>query len=548
MKTVKFLNKIKDHNKNHAIDIMINWLSFSLIPIYFVINGLFLMGFPVVHSDEIWLKGIACEMIGQKSFAITEPFFDLYPRVIHPFRWLYNLIIGSGLVIYDHVFIVRLVSLIASVFALIFFKKILEKLFKSPWMVLTGLLLMVLDIQFIYASHLGRQEMLILLLMLIGSYYLISHATSDVRYLALIILLSMGIHPNSFLIGLGFSGILFGKWLYDQESLVPLFKLIFYTSIGVLGYLLIGYLMSPHFLSGYFQYGSALGVDAPLDGRVTGFLWYWIKLYRQIGGTYDLFDIRHQLILLLGLTIYWFVLYIVSVFNKIKTRDFRAFIPMIWVISIALGLFIIGRYNQTAVIFMIPWLILMALLCLEMILEHQKKPSRITRRTSKIISVSIGVMLVITWGINSYGNFKSYERQHFYQNTYAEMIHTINEFVPNDAVVLANLNTLEAFNAHRFYDYRNLGYLDSHDDSFESYIEDRHIEYILVSDEMHYIHRTSPKWDFLYVNNRYYDDMMAFIEQRTIKVAEFDNPIYAMRIARFSGTYPWKTTIYKVQY
>lgn len=63
----------------------------SLMPaaalfIYFIWNLITLMKFPAVHSDELWLKGITDEMIRQKSFAVTEPFFDLYPRVVHPDR------------------------------------------------------------------------------------------------------------------------------------------------------------------------------------------------------------------------------------------------------------------------------------------------------------------------------------------------------------------------------------------------------------------------------------------------------------------------------
>ena len=99
---------------------------------YFIANLMTIMEFPTVHSDELWLMGITDEMIEQKSFAITEPFFDLYPRVVHPFRWLYHSlealvfnILGSSAAS------ARILSLVASVLALIVFYKILTHVLEN---------------------------------------------------------------------------------------------------------------------------------------------------------------------------------------------------------------------------------------------------------------------------------------------------------------------------------------------------------------------------------------------------------------------------------
>jgi hypothetical protein len=64
---------------------------------------------------------------------------------------------------------------------------------------------------------------------------------------------------------------------------------------------------------------------------------------------------------------------------------------------------------------------------------------------------------------------------------------------------------------------------------------------------MTYIRQTSPTWDFLYVNTRYFDALFQFIDDETTPLLTFDNPLYAMRIAAYSGTYPWQTTVYKIK-
>ena len=94
--------------------------------IYFIINLMSLMAFPLVHSDEIWLKGLSLEVWQSKAFGLTEPFYDLYPRVPHPFRWAFNLLqIGTMGLLGNSIFSVRVVSLVASTCGLYVFAKLI---------------------------------------------------------------------------------------------------------------------------------------------------------------------------------------------------------------------------------------------------------------------------------------------------------------------------------------------------------------------------------------------------------------------------------------
>lgn len=516
-------------------------LSYSLIIIYFIVNLLTLMDFPVIHSDELWLKGIADEIALKKSFSVTEPFFDLYPRVVHPFRWLYNsVLIGLFSLLGSSAFTMRFASLIFGTTSLILFSKILSKRFANPVMVLLGTMLLSIDIQFVYGSHMGRQETFIMCLMLLGFLLFLSNPTPTRPFAyAFIVLLAMGVHPNSFILGVTFSALIFYQYLTKKESLLSLVKYFGTTVSGAVLYAIIGFKMNPTFVSGYLNYGSALGVDAPLMNRFEGFYWYFVKLYHQIGGTYDLMDIKIPLILSAILLIFWFWRFLAEFMNS-KRHDV-AFYPLVTVLAILLSLFIIGRYNQTAVLFLSPFILLMALETISWIDAKQIVAKR---------SVTVWFLLALVglWGSNLYTNLEEYDRHRFYEVSYASMLHSLNDLVPENAVVLSNLNTIEAFDATNFYDVRNLGYLNEDKNAFEKYIKTRGITHIILHEEMEYFARNSERWGFLYVNLDYYESMQQYLEKKTQLIGSFENPLYAMRLSRYTGTYPWRTFVYEVLY
>lgn len=536
---IKFLPNIRKFSRY-------DWIAIGLIATFFCINIVTLMTFPTVHSDELWLKGIATEMLTKGRFDVTEPFYDLYPRVIHPFRWLYNSFIIVALKTYGPtIAAVRFVSLLFGTLCLSLVYKIACKHFDSPLYGIAATLMMCLNIQFVYSSHLGRQETIILFLLLFGYWLLLKN---DIKHLvpklSLIILLGMGVHPNSFILGVCFAGLLFFSWFMHEARFSQFIVLIGMTTIGALSYVLIGYLMNPNFITGYINFGKTLGVDTHASSRFEGFYWYWYKLFNQIGGTYDLFNIKVALILMALLSMIWLPLLLISL-TKVRINKLKhsIFYPFVTIIGIALSYLIIGRYNQTAIVFMMPFLIMLTLQSLQIALSLYEQS---TNKKSPMILPVMLILLAMLWGSNLMHNLNAYDANRFYSKSYNVMLDEIAAHVPADSIVLGNLNIIEAFDPNRFYDIRNLGYLDSSSNAFENYIESRNIQYIILHEEMDYIARTSPKWDFLYVNIDYYEEMQKYLESHATRIYAFENPLYAMRLSRFSGTYPWQTVIYKV--
>ena len=513
---------------------------YLFILLYFAVNLLTLMDFPFIHSDELWLRGLTDEMLFKRSFLVTEPFYDLYPRVIHPFRWFFHslqalffLCLGSS------IFTARLLSLVSGASALFVFHLILEEQLESKNTAVLATMALGLNVQFLYSARFGRQDMLLLLFLLLNYYFAITTtAWKKGRasfLLSLLLLVSIGIHPNSFLIGLVTAGVLLVQALHKKRPLQDFLLLVGITTLGVVLYLLIGYQWNPNLLSSYFQYGSSLGIDTQMTGRLEGFYWYWYKLFHRIGGTYDLFDIQIELVMLAV----FLVLPLQTLLKKFASTQKKDGIifPHMALICLMMGLLVIGRYNQTAVVFVIPFILMVAFSLLETLSFPwcQSKMSFLA-----ILAVLAGISM------NLHGDLSEYQASRPYQTSYETMISAVDRLVPDDSAVLANLNLMDAFSPHKIYDIRNLGYLEESGISLQKYIDQRGIRYIILHEEMEYIRKTSPRWDFLYVNGSYMEELFAYIENHTELVGEVDNPIYAMRISRYSGTYPWKTRIYKI--
>ncbi len=534
-------------------------LTKRIIPIiallsYFIANLMTIMDFPTVHSDELWLKGITDEMISQKSFAVTEPFFDLYPRVVHPFRWLYHSLEAAVFnILGSSAASSRILSLVAATLALIVFYKILMHVLESRSLPITGKVLpftgkvlpftgtlaLALNIQFLYSARFGRQDSMILLLLL-TAYGSASGAILKSRRLHLILtfvtLLGIGVHPNSFLIGMTIAAILIVRILMKEAKLKDLISYVIMTAVGFAAYLVAGNLMNPGFLSGYLKFGESLGIEGNPIGRIEGFYWFWYKLYARIGGTYDLLDIRIEIILM-GAVILLIPVYALVSRKKAGSNYHSLLIPWSAIIGMNLGLIVIGRYNQTSVVFFVPFIILALFTAANIVLRNIGKRN-LTWVFALIILLSVPFRL--------YSGLTDYSEARPYKLGYEDMIEVVEGMVDDSDVVLGNLNTIEAFEGQRFYDIRNLAFLEANGITVEEYIQDRGITAILIHEEMEYISNTSPAWDFLYGSN-YLDDLFTYLDENTELINEFENPIYAMRISRYSGTYPWKTRIYRVK-
>jgi len=233
-------------------------------------------------------------------------------------------------------------------------------------------------------------------------------------------------------------------------------------------------------------------------------------------------------LILLGLSL----LAMPYLFLRNKRTDFgNALHQLAIIVSLGIGLLIIGRYNQTSVVFIMPFTILLLGEYLYPLLKSK---------------YWVALVLITASSFHLYDNIDTYYEEMPYYKSYDIVLDEIRTYVPGDARVLGNLNMIAAFDNRNFIDIRNLGFLKQNGYDFEAYVRANQIEYILVHDEMEYLANTSPKWDFLYVDISYYPDMVEFLDHSTTLIGTVDNPVYAMRITRYTGTFPWQTKIYRI--
>ncbi|HMA59185.1 MAG TPA: glycosyltransferase family 39 protein [Halanaerobiales bacterium] len=509
--------KLKNLNKLYVILI-----------IYFLANLLFLTSFPFVHSDEAWLAGLSRTILKEGTYDVTEPFFDLYPRSPHAIRVIFHSIQVGFLKIFGYeIFTFRLISLIFGTISLFFFYRITFILTKSKKLSYLTTILLAVDIQFIYTSHLARQEIILVSIFLMALYYFLTKVIQDKYYssnflLGLIISISIGIHPNSFITFIPFL-FLYLYYIIFTEKLNYMDLLVFLTTvfIGALIFILMSLYFDPNFIYNYKSYGETLGVFKSLQIKLDRLDYFYKKLYYQVSGTYFTPDIKPQFYLF-GLTIVY------SIYKLFTKKDNFINILLLSFIGINLGYIMIGRYNQISIIFIFPILyFLLANLIKNIDPDYSK-----TILTALIFILLLNSFIIIY--NNSYFNYKDY-------------LNDISTTINKEEKVLANLNTQFYFDYNKLYDYRNLAYLDENNLSFSEYIEKNNIKYIIYPEEMDFIYNRRPTWNTLYGNlYPYYSDMKDYLVTDCRLAKEFSNKTYGMRIAKYIGTKDWKVKIYKV--
>ena len=499
-----------------------------VIILYMGLHYMTLNNFPYVHSDESWLSGLTRTVLDKGSFNTSEPFFDLYPRAVHGLRLVFVTLQGMVIKVFGYsITAMRSLSLLASLAVL----STLSHYFYSKKNTGTLAFLIVLTLglmpQFLMASHLARQEPLILLGM-VTAYTLVQKTPSTQNTLLItgVIGLCIGVHPNSFLIGCGIGFIYLYQTIKKQRTLRDL--LLFIASLGLWACAFVGIslIINPNFIQDYLAFGNQLGVVNYSVNRFQGFYYYYYKLWHQIGGTYYLVNTKFDLTSGLLSLILGFFLLSSSRFSK-KYDSVGPSILMF--IGVNVGLLIIGRYNQTAIIFplVIGWLTFGELITC---LPFDKK------RLIPLLCI-----LCALQGINAYKAVTANAHQDY--NAFAQ---EVTHLIPEDARVLANLNLDYHLNLYQLYDIRNLDYLDENNLSIEGYILKNDIRYIVLYDEMDYIADSKGKWSILYGDLNYYHDLKDYIHKHGTLINTIEGPTYAMRIAKYVDVYPWEAKVYKL--
>lgn len=476
--------------------------------------------FPFMHSDESWLSGLTRFMMESQSLAVTEPFFDLYPRNPHAIKSTYHLLQIFFIQLFGYeLFSVRLISLIFGSLSLILVYLLLRKLSVSGKWAVLGTLILAAQPIFVYSAHFARQEIVVV-------FFLLLIATSWWKRKRIVSLLcaffAMGLHPNAFIGGtaLLLTG-LFAAWNHQDERRQLLKNLPWLAGFSGI-YILASLWMNPDFFRDYLAYGATLGVTNTAGGKFSGFFLFFQKLWQGVSGTYYLPPLR--------LTLFTIAFgFLAGTIIGLLKKDRRLLSLQLHQAAWALGIMVVGRYNATSLLFFVPG----AVLTLTLLASHY-----MDRLPVKIAAVG----MILWFSLSSYGEITALPKDH-----YRNYLAAIHEVVPKDAIVLANLNAEFGFEAGKLYDYRNLTHLDEADLSLARYIEDRKISYILYADELDYLHRNPDPWQVLYGPDQpWYDEMQNFLATRCEEVADFEAPLYGNRIVPFLNDPYWHLHIYRI--
>lgn len=500
-----------------------------LILLYILLNLATLTRFPLMHSDESWLSGLSRHILITGDWSGTEPFFDLKPRNPHALKIIFHSLQMLVIKLFGYtLFNIRLLSLVFGLATLYSFYRLCRLVLPdekwAPW----ASFLMGIDIQFIYASHFGRQEIILLWVMVCGVYFyfknLPAHHYRHDLILGALAGISMGIHPNSLMIILVFCGIYLSQLMQKKSSLRSLLILGSGFAIPVLCLILLSFRLDPNFLSNYFTYGhEQFKVLSPFPARLVRLALFFKAIFLRQGGTYYLPEIRIQSILLTIIVLLGLVTF------RHNRKDRKA--PPSWLIAsfsgIIVGLIVIGRYNPTSVVLTTPLIYLLIGFSL----------TNIPKDYVKIIAPLLALAIFISTLINIYPYLK-YD--------YHSYLGKITAVVSPDRKVLASLNTEYAFEDGKLLDLRNLSFLKRQGLTFAEYISRNQIEYIIYPEGLDFIYRHRPKWNGVYGHLPYYHEMQLFLAEKSRLVFVFEAPAYGMEIPAYVGRRNWRVFIYQV--
>lgn len=514
-----------------------NYILGIYLLLYFIISFSYLEIFPFVHSDEPWLSGLTRNMIESKSLFCTETFFNLYPRYPHSIKVIFHLLQMPFILLFGYKIVsVRLLSLLFAICSLILFYNICTKLFKNNLYSLLLTILLSLNIQFIYASHFARQEIILVFFFMLGLFHYLQYISNKYNphmILGLIIGLSIGIHPNSFILALVFGLLYIYDILKGTKTINNLISLVTTTGLMGLIFVILSFIGDSNFITNYLRYGKTLGVSSALIDKILTIPNYYKKLCHGISGTYYTPNIKVYLIiftLLFVTSLLYLIIHNIYKLSRNKPILFNCNIMklIICILGVNIGFIIIGRYNQTNIIFIFPFFYLLAFTLIQKLYKYNKR-----------FTLSLIAILII---LTSYASF--IEIYPYTTYNYQYYLSQLKSIEPK-AKTLGNLNTEFYFENGALLDYRNLTHLEENNLTFSDYIRENNIIYIIYSEELDYIHRNQ-QWTILYGDDYYYEEMHRFIADNCILIHKFHSPIYGIRIPRYMFDYEWEVKIYRV--
>ncbi len=531
-----FRNRYHFHSRNLLVIYLFVW---------FLANLFFLTDFPFMHTDEPWLSGLTRNMLETGRLDATEPFYDLYERHPHAVKVIYHLFQMLFIKLFGYsLFSVRLLSLTAGLGALILFYSLILSLSenRSDHLALFATVWLSVDIQFIYAAHTARQEMMLIMIMLLSLFLLAGGKdTSGSAASGAISGLAAGLHPNAFITAFPAGLVLLLLILQKKRSVLQGILFILCCAGGAGLFAALSFRFNPHFIHDYLAYGEPLGVTEPADLKILRWPQFHRKIYSRLSGTYYLPDVRWQYwtwpLLLLGVRLLKKP-HRSTVFSFTETPG----LPQIYLCGLAgvnLGILLIGKFSPPSVVFLTPFYYLTAY-------TFSMNLKETSGRKSLILPFALfaGTLLFSSENIR--------EELHRGRESYREFTSKVKQYLPDEKVVLGSLALEYLLENGHLYEWRNLSELPPWKEKTEKspveiYIRQRKIDYIIIPDEIAFIYRNRPVWNVLYGNTAYwYPQMEQFLKQHCELAGEFDSPGYGVRIAAYRYRKPWPVKVYKV--
>ncbi|HCX65688.1 MAG TPA: hypothetical protein DHN33_10825 [Eubacteriaceae bacterium] len=507
----------------------------KLFPVFLLAYALFqivtLTDYPFIHSDEPWLSGLTRTMMHEGDLSATEYFFDSWERYPHALKTLFHLLQMPFLGLFGYsAFSVRLLSVLFSLLTLTVFYKIALLVLKDEKISLAFILALSFDNQFLYASRLARQEIIILFVLALSFYIFIKNIDNTKiifdLLLASTIGLAIGIHPNSFIvaaaIGLCYVYSIFLKKKKGTNLLIYLFALAGVAAF----YVFLSFQMDPDFLVHFFDRGAQFNVDRSVFEKLTAFGPFIGNIFTQNSLTYYMPNIRIQLVgfaLVLILSFFYFIK--VSILQHAFVQKNSALFPYLFlsILGILFGIISIGRYNVTSIVFFFPFCYLLLFFFIGQL--------HADRLASLIIVFLVAIHTLLVSDI--------------YPNDYRHYLQDLSNYVEKDSKVLSNLNTEFYFDYDRLIDYRNLSHIE--DRSLEDYLLREGIERIVYYEELDEIYTSSPSYDGVYGSmDETLPQLKAFLSEHGREIGQFTAPVYGTNISSKIGQKKWKITVYAV--
>jgi hypothetical protein len=525
------------------------------------------------------------------SLRVTEPFFDLFPRQPHLLKVLFHLIQAPLLALPGAtIFWARLPSLLAATGTLAALFRLLARTHGETPFTLIACAALSLHPQFLLTAHVARQESLLLLCLVLA--LLLYERLVNTPFFPLVPLfigVSALLHPNAFLLAAMLGARLLFSVLQRRARVSQLF---WYGGMLVLAAALLAggsLLLNPSFLDDYRSFGATLSVDAPPPARWQNFLSYFIKLHQRISGTYWLADNRFWFLLTGGTAAIALLLPARRLFRRAArttttgaisgtdaggpaagtpasavsgtaARGPAAGTPaspagrttagdlLCEICGYLAGMLIIGRFNPTAIVFLLPGSFRLIVHLLSMWRAAGRRCGRPANTVGGLLALTLAFS-----GVQAVAPFAGTG------HTYETHLSEIRQALAPDAVVLGNLSAGFAFAGHPFYDIRNLAPVAGTTPDPAAYLAQRGINTVIWYGEYDYILR-NPQWRILYETEPdsardagglsgqacFLEALKAHLDTHGRLVHQFEAPIYGTRIIRYMGDGVWPVAIFRL--